>query len=157
MRINKKYIAIIVVIGIVVGSTIFILMYNMAPASNLNENLETDQEILLTGNLEYINDNHQGSGVVRLVKKENGDIALQFIEVDIINGPEYYVYLSDKPEFSGINDDPGTYRNLGLLPALTGTFEIEVPSNLNINSVNSVVIWCKPFSVIVTYATLKPA
>ena len=100
---------------------------------------------------------HRGSGTVQLIKKGVGNYSIYFINVSIVSGPDLYVYLSKKSSFSGIRDSPGEYVDLGELPALSGTFEVEIFEYMGlIEDYKSVLIWCLPYSVVFTYASLNP-
>ena len=80
---------------------------------------------------------------------------MQFVDVEIANGPDLYVYLSDKTFFSGIHDDPGNYIDLGFLPYNAGRFSMNIDNSTSLNNVSSVLIWCKQVSVAFTYASLS--
>ncbi len=157
---RKSKIAIISVI--IVASTltivliVFPLFFGTTGMNNLTENLSNDYETIYTGNLVKMDDAHFGSGEVQLIKYSNGSHAIYFIDVEIANGPALYVYLSKKSEFSGIYDSPGEFIDLGTLPAQSGTFEVKINDAFeNIESYKSVLIWCLPFSVVFSYATLN--
>lgn len=120
----------------------------------MDEELSNDVTILSEGDLVRIDDSHWGTGVVQIVQDEDGNYFVYFIDVEIASGPQLLVYLSDKSTFSGTNDSPGSYIDLGELPAQSGSFSVSIPSGTNIVQYKSVLIWCEPFSVVFTYATL---
>ena len=97
---------------------------------------------------------HYGFGAVNVVTLEDEELELQFVDVDISNGPDLYVYLSQKSTFSSVEDDTGIYVNLGELPYNSGNFSVSIHSSVNINNYNSVLIWCLQYTVVFTYATL---
>jgi hypothetical protein len=98
----------------------------------------------LAGDLRRIDPVHYGSGRVKLA----GGV-LRFENVDIAGAPNMYVYLSDR-----IDGQPGNFIDLGPLKATNGSFNYSVPAGLPRESSRSVVVWCRAFSVTVTFAVL---
>ncbi|MFQ5834117.1 MAG: DM13 domain-containing protein [Candidatus Thorarchaeota archaeon] len=111
--------------------------------------------VLLSGSLQEVDASHTGSGTVQLVQSDTGNQSILFIDVFITSGPDLYVYLSNKSSFSGIYDDPGEYVSLGLTPAVTGSFTVPIPENINGTDYASVLIWCQAYAVLFTYAVLE--
>ena len=105
-------------------------------------------ETLLQGELVRINAVDYGSGVVRLVRIGT-DLVLRFEDVDIAGAPDMYVYLSDRAD-----GQPGAFVDLGKLKATNGSFNYTVSAGVDVTAVRSVVVWCRQFSVTVTYALL---
>ncbi len=104
---------------------------------------------LLSGELVRINVADYGTGTVRIVKIGDGHV-LRFDSVDIAGAPDTYVYLSDRTDGS-----PGTFTDLGRLKATNGSFNSPIPAGTDIGAVRSVVVWCRQFTVTITYAVLK--
>ena len=112
--------------------------------------------LLAEGEFEDADSDHRGSGLVRIISSSAGETTLVFINVELTNGPDLKVYLSGKSTFSGSSDGYGnTFKNLGDLPANIGNFTMNIPSSVDTTRFNSVVIWCEPFSVLFTWATLS--
>lgn len=151
----KKRLLIIISVIIIGGSTSIGLgaYFWLNPLGGANQDIESGI-IRLEGIFVEFDSGHYGRGTVQIVDLPNGDRRAQFIDVDIANGPDLYVYLSNKSTFSGIYDDPGNYISLGLLPYNSGNFSINT-LGASITNVNSVLIWCKQFSVAFTYAPLS--
>jgi len=101
------------------------------------------------GELMRINAADYGSGLVRIVKI-GPDRFLRFDDVDIAGAPDMYVYLSDRSD-----GQPGTFVDLGKLKATNGSFNYAIPTNVDITIVRSVVVWCRQFSVAVTFAVVE--
>ncbi|MHA2170710.1 MAG: DM13 domain-containing protein [Candidatus Kariarchaeaceae archaeon] len=129
-------------------------LMNMNEASSHLLN-QVEDEILLVGNFVAMDSVHKGSGLVNIVKQENGDLKLLFIDVNIADGPGLVIYLSKKSSFTGIYDDPGDYIDLGDLPKTTGNFSVSIPNTTIIDQYHSVMIWCDPFDVVFTFASLQ--
>jgi hypothetical protein len=77
------------------------------------------------------------------------DGVLRFENVDIAGAPNMYVYLSNR-----IDGQPGKFIDLGPLKATNGSFNYMVPAGVPHDSAQSVVVWCRAFSVTVTFAVL---
>lgn len=150
---KKLFFALLVFIVSTSGTGIGLGIYFwLNPLEGAYEDLESGK-VLLKGTLVEIDDSHYGRGTVRIVSFPNGDRKLQFIDVKIANGPDLFIYLSDKKLFSGIYDTPGNFINLRYLPHNAGNFSISVSKGISLINVNSVLIWCRQFSVVFTYAT----
>jgi hypothetical protein len=91
---------------------------------------------------------HYGSGVVSVLDLA-GARYLRFENVAIAGAPNMYVYLSDRSD-----GQPGHFTDLGPLKATDGSFNYPLPDGLDLSAVHSVVVWCRAFSVTVTYAPL---
>lgn len=146
----------VLVILIGAGITWWLASPLFLPGQELQEDtLEGELTILSTGEFNFIDSRHFGEGSVDLVENEDGRFYIVFNDVTIANGPQLVVYLSDKNSFSGTGDSAGNYVDLGPLPATQGNFNMEIPIGTNLDEVNSVLIWCEPFSVVFTWATLS--
>ena len=146
-------IAIVVSAFLVIGGGITLGCFLLNPLGGANQDL-TQGTVQKSGSFVEIDDSHYGSGIAKIVVIEGGALELQFVNVQIANGPDLYVYLSSKSTFTGTGDVPGTKVDLGLLPYNSGNFSITLHSSIDINNYNSVLIWCLQFSVVFTYASL---
>jgi hypothetical protein len=153
----QKILIIIILIGggvsVGIGWYLFSPLILSGPINEEDVELN-DEEIVLTGEFTQIDSIHHGSGTVHLVNKTNS-YYLQFVDVIIANGPSLIVYLSSKNTFSGTSDTPGDYYDLGALEFNQGNFTVEIPNEVDIENYNSVLIWCDPFQVVFTWATLE--
>ncbi len=107
---------------------------------------------LLRGELREVDRLHRGSGPV-VVLRSGERLLLRFDGVSIQNGPDLHVYLS--------RESGGTYREasalyLGALKATDGSFNYELPPGTDIRQYRSVVVWCRAFSTLFTWADLTP-
>jgi len=116
--------------------------------SNAGSSLTSAVETVRQGELVRINAADYGSGVVRIVKI-GPDRFLRFENVEIAGAPDMYVYLSDR-----VDGQPGTFTDLGKLKATNGSFNYSVPAEVDVSTVRSVVVWCRQFSVTITFAIL---
>jgi hypothetical protein len=141
----------IVVVGTGTGLGIY---FWLNPLGSGNQQLEPGTT-LLSGTFVEIDNSHWGRGPVNIVNLTDGSLQAQFVGVEIANGPDLYVYLSNKTTFTGIFDDEGGIVDLGLLPYNEGTFAVDIPGGIDLAEVKSVLIWCLQFTVVFTYASLS--
>jgi hypothetical protein len=150
---RKKLLIILPVI--IIGTSIGLGVYFwLNPLGRANQYLESGT-VLLEGTFVEFDSSHYGRGTARIVAFPDGNQELQFVDVDLANGPDLYIYLSNKTTFSGIYDSPGNFISLGLLQYNGGNFSVNVQAGTLLANVNSVLIWCKQFSVVFTYASLN--
>jgi hypothetical protein len=103
------------------------------------------------GELGYVDPIHNGTGAVLLVR--TGDaVVVRFENVAITNAPDVHVYLSRE---TGGKWTEATSVYLGPLKATNGSFNYAVPTETNISLTKSVVVWCRQFSVLITWADLR--
>jgi hypothetical protein len=103
------------------------------------------------GQLQRVDDLHRGSGPVSLVELD-GKTFLRFENVAIQNGPDLHVYLA---RGSGGAYDGSRDLYLGALKATNGSFNYELPADTSVNDYRSVVVWCRAFTVLFTWADLR--
>ena len=137
-----------VVAYVIVPALVRSTLVEDAPESSAGASGPIPAETVRQGELVRINAVDYGSGVVRLVRIGT-DLVLRFENVDIAGAPDVYVYLSDRAD-----GQPGAFVELGKLKATNGSFNYAVPAGIDVTSVRSVVVWCRQFSVTVTYALL---
>ena len=110
------------------------------------------------GQLQYVDSLHNGKGTVLMgVTSACCPAAdryfLRFEDVAITNAPDVHVYLSTE---TGGKWSDATSKYLGPLKATNGSFNYDVaPSDAGVY--RSVVVWCRAFSVLVTWADLARA
>lgn len=86
---------------------------------------------------------HPTSGEAYLVVQPDGSRLLRIENLDTDNGPDLRVVLSTAEVGSGSYDD---LVELGGLKGNIGNQNYEIPADLDLSSVRSVVIWCERFS-----------
>jgi hypothetical protein len=107
--------------------------------------------VVARGQLQRVDDLHNGRGPVTLVRV-GVTVFLRFEDVAITNAPDVHVYLS--------RDTGGRWAEssslyLGPLKATNGSFNYELPAGADWTGYRSVVVWCRAFSVLVTWADLE--
>lgn len=106
--------------------------------------------VLARGELRAVDALHNGSGAVMLLRVGVRRF-LRFEDVAITNAPDVHVYLSRD---TGGRWAEATSVYLGALKATNGSFNYEIPAGTDLAPIRSVVVWCRAFSVLVTWADL---
>ncbi|HEX6343879.1 DM13 domain-containing protein [Umezawaea sp.] len=100
---------------------------------------------------------HATTGSATLVRRADGGHVVQFEALDTSDGPDLYVYLSDKPSDSAEKAFGSGFTSLGKLKANQGNQVYEIPAATDLDGVRSVVIWCQRFSAGFAVAPLEQA
>lgn len=108
-------------------------------------------KLLAMGQLQRVDDLHRGTGPVSLVELD-GKTFVRFENVAIQNGPDLHVYLA---RGAGGAYDGGRDLYLGALRATNGSFNYELPTGTSVSDYRSVVVWCRAFTVLFTWADLR--
>ena len=99
---------------------------------------------------------HRGSGQAIIFSAPGGGHLLRLENLDVTNGPALHVILSPHEDPTRGNEVklPG-YADLGPLKGNRGNQNYTIPAGVDISAIRSVVIYCKPFSVVFSVATLE--
>jgi len=108
-------------------------------------------KVLSMGQLQRVDDLHRGTGPVSLIELD-GKTYLRFDDVAIQNGPDLHVYLA---RGMGGAYDGSRDLYLGALKATNGSFNYELPAGTPLADYRSVVVWCRAFTVLFTWADLR--
>ena len=108
-------------------------------------------KVLSMGQLQRVDDLHRGTGPVSLIELD-GKTYLRFDNVAIQNGPDLHVYLA---RGMGGAYDGSRDLYLGGLKATNGSFNYELPAGTPLADYKSVVVWCRAFTVLFTWADLR--
>jgi hypothetical protein len=109
--------------------------------------------VLARGELQFVDSIHNGKGPVMLLGI-GAQRLLRFENVAITNAPDVHVYLSRE---TGGKWTEATSLYLGALKATNGSFNYDIPASADLAPYRSVVVWCRAFAVLVTWADLKAA
>lgn len=107
--------------------------------------------VIAAGELGFVDSLHNGKGPVRIVTLGTQRL-VRFEGVTIQNGPDLHVYLS--PDTGGRYAD-ATSLYLGPLKATNGSFNYEIDPTVDVARYRSLVVWCRAFSVLFTWADLR--
>jgi hypothetical protein len=125
----------------------------VAPAGSIATATATPAvpKVLAMGQLQRVDDLHRGTGPVTLVEVD-GKTFVRFENVAIQNGPDLHVYLG---RGMGGAYDGARDLYLGTLKATNGSFNYELPAGTPVGDYKSVVVWCRAFTVLFTWADLR--
>ena len=139
------------------------LMIQYANSTNLDDNttnvfasmndtasLSESNNSPISGSFIGVNDGiHNAEGTAKVVplKQEDTNI-LRLENLKVTNGPDLYVYLSTDKSASDI-------VNLGKLKANNGNQNYNIPVGTDLTKYDTVLIWCKAFSVLFGSVELK--
>ena len=105
-------------------------------------------DLLLTGSFVGVGDGiHDAQGIAKVIPTEDGNNVLRLEDLVVTNGPDLYVYLS-------IDKSASDFVSLGKLKANIGNYLI--PAGTDLSKYDTVLIWCRAFSVLSGSAELKP-
>jgi Electron transfer DM13 len=105
--------------------------------------------LLLTGSFVGVGDGiHDAQGIAKVIPIEGGGNVLRLEDLVVTNGPDLYVYLS-------IDKSASDFINLGRLKANIGNQNYPIPAGTDMSKYNTVLIWCRAFSVLFGSADLK--
>ncbi len=101
---------------------------------------------------------HQGSGEATIYRGPDGSHLLRLENFQVTNGPDLHVILSPNPAPESRDDvhQPG-YVDLGSLKGNVGNQNYEIPADVDVDALSSVIIYCSPFHVVFSVAPLKKA
>ena len=106
-------------------------------------------DLLLTGSFVGVGDGiHDAQGIAKVIPIEGGGNVLRLEDLVVTNGPDLYVYLSTDKSASDFVD-------VGRLKANIGNQNYPIPAGTDMTKYDTVLIWCRAFSVLFGSADLK--
>ena len=90
---------------------------------------------------------HPTSGTAQLLRLPGGSAVLRLTNLSTSNGPDVHVWLSSRPAGGAADAGTGTWVELGGLKGNRGDHNYLVPAGTTISDYQSVVLWCRCFSV----------
>ena len=88
---------------------------------------------------------HHATGTVAVAKDSNGSGRLALTDISVDRVPDGRVYLAKNGDYTkGVE--------VGKLTQFSGTVTFPIPANVRVEEYDSVVIWCKKFSVEIGHA-----
>lgn len=124
------------------------------PSSEVSK--PTAPQVLAEGELRRIDAVHYGQGTVQLLQSADDASIVRFDNVTIANGPDLYVYISETANPGNTIASLGQYADLGKLKGNIGSQNYVLPDNLEFKP-QSIIVWCKRFGVLFTYAEMEYA
>jgi hypothetical protein len=100
---------------------------------------------------------HATTGKASLIKLPNNAHSVQFASLTTSDGPDLYVYLSPHAAGSSEKTFGQGFTSLGKLKGNRGDQVYEIPADVDVSAIRSVVIWCQRFSAGFAVAPLEQA
>ncbi len=111
--------------------------------------------VVAQGQFKDADDFHKGAGTATLYRLPDGTHLLRFEDFTVTNGPQLHVLLANHADPANRNDLESGYVDLGGLKGNVGSQNYEIGADIAIDSVQSIVIYCKPFHVVFSTAPLS--
>lgn len=164
MQNNKKIIKIsgVVLIVIVLGALFYEFIYPAFVVKELDEKTpeikaevvneegkkEVNQEFSssILAESSFLKSAHSVKGKAKIVHTPK-ELVLRFEDFDTINGPDLRVYLSSDLEATDFID-------LGELKANKGNFNYSIPDGTDTTKYNKVLVYCRAYTKLFSYAAL---
>jgi Electron transfer DM13 len=90
---------------------------------------------------------HNAEGVAKVIYLDAKSGVLRLEDLKVTNGPDLYIYLATDKQASDFVD-------LGKLKANNGNQNYDIPEGTDLSKYNTVLVWCKQFSVLFGSAEL---
>ena len=105
---------------------------------------------LFIGEFVGVNDGiHNAEGLAKVVQLDDASMILRLENFKATNGPDLYVYLASDSSTSD-------FVNLGRLKGNIGNQNYDIPEGTDFSRYDTVLIWCRAFSVLFGSAELQP-
>lgn len=105
----------------------------------------TGQTLVLQGNFESAV--HATSGVVKIYEDKDKKRTLVFENFKTDAGPDLRIYLAEDRSVTNFIQITDKVQN--------GNLSLAIPANADLKKQNHILIWCRQFSVLFGFATLK--
>lgn len=141
-----------IIVGIVVGIVALVIAgYTAGPLFydvTVNEEMPIATLSIPMGNFIGVGDGiHDAQGDVIVIESDDGSRFLRFENFKATNGPDLFVYLA--------TDETGDdFVSLGMLKGNIGNQNYMIPPGADLSNYDTVLIWCKQFSVLFGSAKL---
>ena len=114
-----------------------------------NNAATTTTNVLRTGSFVGVGDGiHNAEGTAKVIPLQDGSNILRLEDLRVTNGPDLYVYLATDKSASD-------FVNVGKLKANNGNQNYDIPTETDLTKYDTVLIWCRPFSVLFGSAELE--
>ncbi len=111
---------------------------------------------VLTGEVVGADDFHQGTGTATIYRLDDGSHVLRLEDFEVTNGPDLHVLLVPSADPTTREDVMAEgYVDLGELKGNVGNQNYDIPLEVDVDSIGSVVIYCVPFHVLFSTASLS--
>ena len=116
--------------------------------------MDASAQVVKSGDFRDGDSFHKGSGTVTIYRAPDGKHLLRLEDFHVTNGPDLRVLLVPASDPQGRDDVQG-YLELGKLKGNMGNQNYFLPDGEDATDYHSVVIFCYPFKVVFSVATLS--
>lgn len=132
------------------------LMQSQSGAASGQTSSSGDTIVLKQGNFRNADSFHQGSGQASIYRGPDGSHLLRLENFQVTNGPDLHVILTpSKDPHTRDEVSAAGYIDLGSLKGNMGNQNYSIHEGTDIDTFDSVVIYCQPFHVIFSVASLE--
>ena len=111
-------------------------------SQNTTSTNTTRQDTMRTGSFVGVGDGiHNAEGIAKVIPLQDRSNILRLENLRVTNGPDLYVYLATDKSASD-------FVSLGKLKANNGNQNYNILSETDLTKYDTVLIWCRPFSVL---------
>lgn len=131
---------------------------NSAPETVKTETDETKSKpaILALGEFQDGDSYHKGKGTARIYEMSDGSRLLRLENFSVTNGPDLFVYASEHPSpNTSAEVHQGKAVQIAALKGNLGEQNYELPEDLDLEKIKSIVIYCRAFGVVFSTAALS--
>lgn len=125
------------------------------PDEVVNEEMMKEPEILYSGMFRDGDNFHKGEGDAGIYELPDGSKILRLENFSVTNGPALYVLLAEDQNPEDSSDVQDGYIELAKLKGNKGDQNYEMDKNIDLSNYKSIVIYCKPFHVVFSVASLE--
>ena len=128
----------------------------MEPVMSALANPQDEVRAVKQGQFRDADSFHRGSGDATIFATPGGNHILRLEDLNVTNGPALHVLLASHPDPADSGDvKSDEYVDLGPLKGNRGNQNYPIPADVDVSGFNSVIIYCKPFSVVFSVAPLS--
>jgi hypothetical protein len=110
--------------------------------------------VVIHGMFQDADNFHQGSGTATIFQLPDGSNVLRLEDFEVTNGPDLHVLLVEHPDPTSSEQVMDGYLDLGSLKGNIGNQNYDIPAGTDLSKYNTVVIYCVPFHVVFSTASL---
>jgi len=151
------------IIGIVIGMGAMLIAYPyIFPPPVLNEKVVhvASKKVFSIGTFIHPNPSdpiHYGKGNVSIYRSNTNQYEVFLHDNFLVGpGPAFHVYLVENKDIKDNRDFKKAVKyDLGMLKSFRGSQVYKIPEHINMKDIQSVVVWCKSFSQLITSANLN--
>lgn len=126
---------------------------NAGNSSRMDGSIDNDNTLIQassrSGSFVGVDDGiHNAEGIAKIISLTDNSNILRLDGLKATNGPDLYVYLAT-------DNSASDTVNLGRLKANNGNQNYDIPLGTDLSKYDTVLIWCKAFSVLFGSAELK--